>query len=316
MKKRTLFLPFISLLWAFALMLQPLAVDFPSPSSDFYVNDFADVLNDETESHIMDINDQMQPKTGAQIVVVTVDFLDGLNSEEYAYRLFNDWGIGSSKENNGVLILLSPGEEKYWITVGAGLETTLSSGTLGRIVTDDIDACFDEQEYDRFVISIFDGIADILADEYDFSFLGDTVSSFPNYNDYQDYDSDYYEYDEPSVFFLICIFILILITVSVIKKVRRLIGSPPVYRRTYIPRPRIPNYRPPRPPVNRLPHNSSWGGGSSFGRGPSNFGGGASFGSSSRRSGGSSGFGGGSHRSSGSRSGGGGRSRGGGFGRR
>ena len=83
-------------------------VDLPSPTQTFYVNDFASILSEETEDHLLQTNDLLEPQTGAQIVTVTVDFLDGLNSEEYAYQLFNDWGIGSKEENNGVLLLLSP----------------------------------------------------------------------------------------------------------------------------------------------------------------------------------------------------------------
>lgn len=310
MKKRAFISFFLSVLWALCLTLSPLAADLPSPTDDFYVNDFSGVLTEETEKHIIDVNDQLQPETGAQIVVVAVDFLDGMSSEEYAYQLFNSWGIGSSDKNNGVLILISPGEEKYWITMGRGLETDLSSGILSSIVDSRTDAYFDDENYDRFVTAVFDGIADVLAKKYNVSLYADSSTS-----DCQEYPSndEYYESEGPSLFSLILIFIVLVIVVSSVKNRFRRIGGPRSYRRTYIPRPPISTYRPPRstihrPPTPRPPVNrSSWGGGSSFGAGPSGFGG-------SRPGGRSSGFGGGGSRAP--RSGGGGSSRGGGFGRK
>ena len=47
------------------------------PTSDFYVNDYANILSPETEKFIMDNSVKLQEKTKAQIVVVTVKNLEG-----------------------------------------------------------------------------------------------------------------------------------------------------------------------------------------------------------------------------------------------
>lgn len=319
MKKRMLLSLLFTLMLLCSFVLHPLAAGLPSASDDFYVNDFANVLSEETEQHILEINDQLQPETGAQIVVVAVDFLGGLNSEEYGYQLFNQWGIGSKDKNNGVLLLISPGEEKFWVTVGRGLETTLSSGRLSMICDSDVEAYFDDGEYDLFVTAMFDGIAELLADHYNISLSenADVTLPVPGYND--DYYPEEYYYEEPSIVTLIFFFILLLIVVSIIRSWLRAFGPMATHRRRiYTPRIRIPHVyhmprrtvhrpRPPRPP-------SSFGGfgGMSGGR-PSRP---SSFGSSSARR--NSSFGGSSRGSSGRapRSGGGGGSRGGGFGRK
>ena len=46
-----------------------------SPTSEFYVNDYANVLTTETEQYIMSTNIDLNNKTKAQIVVVTVNSL-------------------------------------------------------------------------------------------------------------------------------------------------------------------------------------------------------------------------------------------------
>ena len=71
--------------------------DAPNP---FYAADFANVLNTDTEDYIIEQNGILEKFCGAQIVVVTTNFLDGMDIEDYAYKLFNDWGIGDEDENN------------------------------------------------------------------------------------------------------------------------------------------------------------------------------------------------------------------------
>ena len=326
MKKRIYLSLLIAVLMSFCLIITPCAADLPSPSDDFYVSDSANVLSEETENHILEVNDQLQPETGAQIVVVTVDFLGGLNSEEYAYQLFNAWKIGSSEKNNGVLILIAPGEEKFWITVGRGLETTLSSGQLSLICTAKTETYFDNGDYDRFVTEVFDGVADVLADYYNVSISENSGSSMvPGYNNNNSpYQDDYPGVRGPSIMTLIFLFILVIVIVSIVRSWLRAFGPTAAYRR---PRTRFyRTYRMPgntfhhRPPQHRPPSSFGGMGGGRINR-PSSFGNGlggnsarrssSSFGSSFRRS---SGFGGSSGRAP--RSGGGGGSRGGGFGRK
>ena len=69
-------------------------------------------------------------------MVVTVNSLDGDAIEDYANKLFRQYGIGDSKKNNGVLILLSIQDRKCRIEVGYGLEGTLTDGNTGLIQED------------------------------------------------------------------------------------------------------------------------------------------------------------------------------------
>ena len=107
-----------------------------SQTSDFYVNDSAGVLDNSLKNYIISTNKSLYSQTGAQIVVVTVNSLDGDAIEDYANKLFRQYGIGDSKKNNGVLILLSIQDRKCRIEVGYGLEGTLTDGKTGRIQDD------------------------------------------------------------------------------------------------------------------------------------------------------------------------------------
>lgn len=105
-----------------------------NPTSEFYVNDFADVLSANTEDAIFNICKTVQDKTTAQIVVVTVPNMNNLDIESYANTLFNRWGIGSYEKNNGVLLLLAKDERKIRIEVGYGLEGAINDAKAGRIL--------------------------------------------------------------------------------------------------------------------------------------------------------------------------------------
>lgn len=128
------------------------------PTQDYYVNDYADVLSQSTEDEIIEKNIALENASGAQIVVVTVDSTQGLSAEEFAYEVANDWGIGSAKEDNGVLLLLDIGGQDYQCIQGRGLEDTLTTATLSRILQEDLEPDFAAGDYDAGVQKTFDSL--------------------------------------------------------------------------------------------------------------------------------------------------------------
>ena len=61
-------------------------------------------------------------ETSNQIVVVVVDDLAGLEPFEYATALGQEWGVGKSETDNGVVLLIKPtggkNQRKTFIAVG------------------------------------------------------------------------------------------------------------------------------------------------------------------------------------------------------
>ena len=79
----------------------------PSLPSDQCVVDDANVLSDRTTTTIENLNAQLTEQcSGAQIGVLTVEYTGSVSTEDYAVQAANAWGLGSSSNNNGVLILL------------------------------------------------------------------------------------------------------------------------------------------------------------------------------------------------------------------
>lgn len=181
-------------LTAAILPLGAAAVNLPEPSEVFYVLDSSDVLSDETEKHIVEANDLLYEATGAQIVVVTMDFVPDGNLELYCYNLFNEWKIGSSDKNNGVLLLLSIGDDDYFCMHGQGLEKTLTSGTLGNMLEEYLEPDFAVQDYDSGTRKIFDALLNKVGALYGYTPASGTQSGgssgliFPDTEDF--YGSD------------------------------------------------------------------------------------------------------------------------------
>lgn len=182
----------ISLVLAVALAL-PVWARVPDRPENQYVLDSADVLSQETEQEIISENQKLFEETGAQIVVVAVDFLDGESIDDYAYTLFNSWGIGSVERNNGLLLLLAIGEDNYYAQPGYGIEDYFDGAKLQDMLNQYLEPDFDAKDYDAGVRKFFQAaLSDMetyyanYSDEY-------TSNQEPNYN-----DDSYYQY-EPSL---------------------------------------------------------------------------------------------------------------------
>ena len=154
----------------------------PSLPSGQCVVDDANVLSSSTVQTITDLNAQLESScSGAQIGVLTVDYTGNLTTEDYALQAFNTWGIGSSSENNGVLILLVMESQEYedgdyYLTYGVGFRnTTLESqaSALAQTMEDD----FVRQDYDDAVTTCARNVAQTIADIYGVSLSGGNTNN-------------------------------------------------------------------------------------------------------------------------------------------
>ena len=136
------------------------------PNSDFFVNDNAGILSNDTKKYIMNMSVELQKKTSAQLVVVTVKSLEGMDIETYANKLFNKWGIGNSSKNNGLLLLCSYEDRKFRVEVGEGLEGKLPDGKTGRMQDEYIIPYLKENKFDEGIKNGYSAFLKEIADEY------------------------------------------------------------------------------------------------------------------------------------------------------
>jgi uncharacterized protein len=117
---------FLSTLVALALAFAPAilrAETYPAYTSTF-VNDFANLIEPETEARIEAALKQVLADRGVEMTVVTInsrhDFDANGDIADYATNLFNTWGVGDPARNDGILILVASGDREMRIALGSG----------------------------------------------------------------------------------------------------------------------------------------------------------------------------------------------------
>src|SRR5512137_1528273 len=70
------------------------------PKPEGWVSDFAGVMDAESRNKITAMAQELKEKTGVELAVATVKDMDGDNIEDYAVRLFGEWGIGEKGKDN------------------------------------------------------------------------------------------------------------------------------------------------------------------------------------------------------------------------
>lgn len=163
------------------LLLQPCALAAESGAVELngiiYVSDLANVLSDEVEASINEKSAALDALTGAQLVVVTVDFLGGESIRDYADDLFNRLQIGDAVKNNGLLLLLATGEENYYALQGKGLEDTLSDSSLETLLQQCLEPDFAVENYEAGVQKTYAGLLSALEKLYGINDQGVLVAA-------------------------------------------------------------------------------------------------------------------------------------------
>ena len=136
-----------------------------APTKDIYLADFAGMVEEEDRQQILEIGKDLDRQYGAQVVVVTVETLEGQDIESYANTLFRSWGIGNKEKNNGVLLLIAKEDRKFRIEVGYGLEGAITDGYAGSVL-DGMKGEFQSENYSVGIIGAYGKLTQKVYEEY------------------------------------------------------------------------------------------------------------------------------------------------------
>ena len=156
------------------------------PNPPRLVNDFANILTDsqkqDLEKKLVSYNDS----TSTQICVVTVKSLNGYESNDYAQRLGEKWGVGSKKDN-GVVILVKPKTKNedgdVAIQTGYGMEPIITDAIAGRIIRKKMIPAFKEGNYYKGIDEACDVIIGLAQGTYSADELNDGKGNNEERND-------------------------------------------------------------------------------------------------------------------------------------
>ena len=170
--KKGKILAVLTVLCCLVALLYPVSAAVVSPDEAFYVYDGGQVLSGETEEYIIRTGQELESKTGAQIVVVTIPSLEGQVLEEYATELFRQWGIGDKEKNNGILLLCAVEDRQFRVEVGYGLEGDLPDGKTGRMQEDYIIPLLKDNQFDAGIRNGYSAFLREVAEIYGVSVTG------------------------------------------------------------------------------------------------------------------------------------------------
>jgi uncharacterized protein len=120
------------------------------------VNDFANVIDDESEREMDRRIRALERTTGDTVVVATVQtFEPYATMEEYALRMFENHGrgIGHKGKDNGILIVLALEERKVRIETGYDLEEFITDGFAGETIRQAMAPEFRSGHYGRGLLA-------------------------------------------------------------------------------------------------------------------------------------------------------------------
>lgn len=102
------------------------AATYP-PHPDAFVNDYAGVIDAGSESQLKSDLTDLKRDTGVEMTILTLPSWkanadDGQSLEAYATALFNAWGVGAANRNDGILLLVAPGDRDVRLELGQGYD--------------------------------------------------------------------------------------------------------------------------------------------------------------------------------------------------
>lgn len=106
--------------------------EFPKLSGR--VVDNAQLLSATTTQNLNKQLAAQEQRTGNQLVVVTLNDLQGYDIADFGFQLGRHWGIGQKDTNNGALLIIAKQERKMRIEVGYGLEGKLTDARSAEII--------------------------------------------------------------------------------------------------------------------------------------------------------------------------------------
>ena len=137
----------------------------PAVTPEYYVNDYANILSEDAENKIISIGDDLCDQTTAQVVVLTVESLDGEDISEFSVETFREWGIGDEEKENGVLIVFSLNDREMWVTTGYGIEGTLTDARIGQLRDTYAMPYYEKDEFEKGTVEFYCAIVNYIRTE-------------------------------------------------------------------------------------------------------------------------------------------------------
>lgn len=152
-------------LWVFGKEYSPDDVVNPNIADrSKYVADPAGLVSADAREKANLALYSLRKTTGAEVVLVVVPNTGDYTRETFSTKLFDDWKIGKSDKDNGVLILIVPDQREAWIATGYGVEGIIPDISAAKIINRSVVPHMKEGDLDGAVVAVANDVANVLSD--------------------------------------------------------------------------------------------------------------------------------------------------------
>jgi uncharacterized protein len=128
-----------------------------------YVVDTAGIIDPAAMQKLSAMLQELEQKTGAQMIILTVPSTDGIPIEQYALERAEKWKLGQKGKDNGLLMVIASRDRKYRIEVGYGLEPIMPDSLVGSIARSYLVPAFKAGNYTKGIVDATSVIAGTMA---------------------------------------------------------------------------------------------------------------------------------------------------------
>jgi uncharacterized protein len=127
--------------------------DIPNPTKvdGSFLIDEGDFIPKSQEQAIKERLSKIEKELSVQVAVVLIPKMKYDNIDNFAFDLFNYWGIGQADKDNGLLIIASIEDRMWRIETGSGTEAVLTDARCANIGENALVPNFRNQEYGKGV---------------------------------------------------------------------------------------------------------------------------------------------------------------------
>lgn len=166
MKYNLLFLLFVSCFFSgFAKDYSPEDIQNPNIADRrVYISDPANLVDAQAKSSVNSTLWTLRQQTGAEVVVVVVPNTGDYTREQFATKLFDEWKVGKSDKDNGVIVLIVPDQREAWIATGYGVEGIIPDISAAKIINRSVVPYMKEGNLDGAVVAVANDVAKVLSE--------------------------------------------------------------------------------------------------------------------------------------------------------
>jgi len=120
----------------------------PNPMG--YVSDHAGVIDPAWKERIRSVCQDLERKTGVEMVVVTVRSIKPFaTAQDYAAALYQRWGIGTAQQEHGVLVLAVIESRQATVTLGKSMVPIITPAIVKEVGNKYLEPAFRQAQYEE-----------------------------------------------------------------------------------------------------------------------------------------------------------------------